>query len=62
MAESHGKLTYVSLDGTDISTFTDSTTKNRGADEHDTTCYGSDDHTFTGGLLTGTVTIGGKYV
>lgn len=62
MAESHGKLTFVSLDANDLSTFTDSTTVNRAADEHDTTCYGSDDHTFNGGLLTGTITIGGKYI
>jgi len=62
MAESHGKETYVSLDGDDISTFTDSTTYNRGADEHDSTCYGAEGHEFTGGLKTGTITIGGKYV
>lgn len=62
MAESHGKETYVSLDGTDISTFTDTTTYNRGADEHDSTCYGAEGHEFAGGLHTGSITIGGKYV
>lgn len=62
MPESHGKDTYVSLAATDISTFTDSTTYNQGADEHDSTCYGAEGHEFTGGLKTGTVTIGGKYV
>jgi len=62
MAESHGKLTVVKLAATDISAFTDSTTFERTADEHDNTCYGVDDHEFSGGLLTGKVTIGGKYV
>jgi len=61
MAESHGKKTYVSLDGDDISTFTDSTTYNTGADEHDSTCYGADGHEVAGGLKTGGITIGGKY-
>lgn len=62
MPEAHGKETYVSLAATDISTFTDSTVFNQGADEHDSTCYGAGGHEFTGGLKTGTVTIGGKYV
>lgn len=63
MAEAHGKETYVSLDGDDISTFTDTTTYNGGADEHDSTCYGADGHEFAaGGLKTGSITIGGKYI
>lgn len=63
MPETHGSETYVSLDGDDISTFTDSCTANKGADEHDSTCYGADGHEFAnGGLKTGSYTIGGKYV
>jgi len=62
MPEAHGKETYVSLDGDDISTFTDTTTYNTGADEHDSTCYGAEGHEFTGGLKTGSITIGGKYM
>lgn len=62
MAEAHGSETYVSLDGDDLSTFTDNVAYNTGADEHDSTCYGANGHEFVGGLKTGSVTIGGKYV
>lgn len=63
MAEAHGKETYVSLDGEDLSTFTDSTTPTSAADEHDSTCYGADGHEYaSGGLKTSAYTIGGKYI
>lgn len=62
MPEAHGKDTYVSLADDDISTFTDSTTFEREADEHDSTAYGMDDKEVVGGLRGGKVTIGGKYV
>ncbi len=62
MAESHGKETAVTLNSTDISAFTDNTTFEREADEHESTCYGVDDKEVAGGLRGGKVTIGGKYV
>ena len=62
MAESHGKLTVVKLAATDISAFTNTTTFEREADEHESTCYGVDDKEVVGGLLGGKVTIGGKYI
>jgi hypothetical protein len=62
MAESHGKLTVVKLNAVALSTFTDSTTFEREADEHDSTAYGVNDHEVVGGLLAGKITIGGKYV
>jgi hypothetical protein len=62
MPESHGKLTVVKLNAIDISAFTDSTTFEREADEHDSTCYGVDDKEVVGGLKGGKVTIGGKYM
>jgi hypothetical protein len=62
MPEAHGKETYVSLDGDNLSTFTDNTTFEREADEHDSTAYGMDDKEVVGGLRGGKVTIGGKYV
>lgn len=62
MAETHGRKTFVSLATANISTFTDSTTYNRGADEHDSTAYGAEGHEVNGGLQTGSITIGGKYV
>jgi hypothetical protein len=62
MAESHGKLTVVKLNAADISTYTDSTTFEREADEHNSTCYGVNDKEVVGGLLGGKITIGGKYI
>lgn len=62
MAESHGKLTVVKLNAVDISAFTNSTTFERGADEHDSTVYGGNDKEVVGGLLEGKITIGGKYI
>lgn len=46
----HGKSTYLSLAGTDISAYTTKSTFERGADTHDITTYGSDDYKFQGGL------------
>lgn len=62
MGESHGKLTVVKLNAADISAFTNQTTFERAADEHESTCYGVDDKEVAGGLLGGKVTISGKYV
>lgn len=62
MAESHGKLSVVKLNAVDISSFTNQTTFEREADEHDSTVYGLNDKTVVGGLLGGKVTISGKYI
>lgn len=61
MAKVHGKGTFVSLDASDISSYTNSTVFNRESDTHDTTAYGVDDHEHDPGLLLGTITIGGFY-
>lgn len=61
MAFKHGKDTYISLDGDDLSSFTNTSDLEVGADEHDVTCYGKDDHVVSGGLGTGKVTMGGIY-
>lgn len=61
MAFKHGKDTYVSLDGTDLSAFTNNTQYTNTADSHDTTTYGKNAHTFKGGLKNGTCTISGVY-
>ena len=57
----HGKNTYISVDGTDLSTYTNTSALTSGADSHDTTTYGKNDHVFQGGLKTGTFTFGGLY-
>jgi hypothetical protein len=61
MAFVHGKDTYVSVDGDDLSAFTNTSEFERGADEHDVTTYGAEDHAFSGGLGTGAFTMGGIY-
>lgn len=59
MGNIHGRLTYVSLDGDDLSTFTNNTEYEKTADEHDVTTYGKNSHVFEGGLKGGTATISG---
>lgn len=65
MGQVHASKTYVSIDDNDISTFTNSTTYNRSADSHEVTTYqpavAKPAKRFHGGLLDGTITIGGTY-
>ncbi|MDM4721156.1 hypothetical protein QTQ03_16685 [Micromonospora sp. WMMA1363] len=61
MAFVHGKDTYISLDGNDLSTFTNTSTLDQESDEHDVTTYGKDDYVVTGGLLKGAFSMGGVY-
>lgn len=61
MAFQHGRHTYVSVDGDDISSFTNTSTLTRGAQSHDLTMYGDDAEVHGGGLKTGKFTCAGKY-
>lgn len=61
MAFVHGKNTFISLDGDDLSTYTNTSDLERTADSHDTTTYGKNSHCYSGGLLGGTATMGGVY-
>lgn len=61
MADVHTKNTYISVNAVVLTTFCNQSEFDRGADEHDTTCYGDNDHTFAGGLGTGKFTFGGIY-
>jgi hypothetical protein len=61
MAFIHGKDTYVSVDGDDLSQYTQQSDMTREADEHDVTGYGADDYVFQGGLLKGGFTMSGNY-
>ncbi len=61
MAFVHGKDTYISLDGDDLSTYCNTSQLDQESDEHDVTCYGADDYAFSGGLLKGAFTMGGVY-
>src|SRR5689334_4751670 len=57
----HGKNTVVKVGSDDISPFTNSSELERGADDHDVTCYGADDHAYKGGLGNHTFKCSGIY-
>lgn len=61
MAFIHGKSTFVSLGGGDISLFTSTTDWEKSADVHDVTGYGKNSKVFQGGLKDGKATLSGTY-
>jgi hypothetical protein len=61
MAFVHAKNTFVSLNGSDLSTFSDNSTMTLKSDLHDVTTYGKNDHVYQGGLGDGTASISGTY-
>jgi hypothetical protein len=61
MAFQHGSKTFIEIDSNDLSAFCNSVGSKRSADSHDTTTFGKTAHTYTGGLLDGTVSIEGIY-
>lgn len=61
MAFVHGKGTAVTLDGDDLSVYSNSVEFTRTADSHDVTTFGKNAHVYQGGLLDGTATITGFY-
>lgn len=50
MAFQHGKDTVLKVATIDISSYTNASELEVGADDHDVTCYGADDHNYDGGL------------
>lgn len=61
MAFVHGRNTFVSLDGNDLSQYTNTSEITRSADSHDVTAYGAQAHNYEGGLKDGTASMGGTY-
>lgn len=61
MAFVHGKNTVITVNAVDLSAYTNTSTFTRGADSHDTTTYGKNDHCFSGGLGNNTFSMGGVY-
>lgn len=61
MAKIHGKGVVLTIDGDDISAFSNNVDFGREADSHDTTTFGSNSKTYQGGLLDGTITVSGVY-
>lgn len=57
----HGKDTFISLDGNDLSDFTNTSSWEDSSDTHDVTCYGANRKAYSYGLGDGKVSIGGVY-
>lgn len=61
MTFTHGKNTFVSVNGSNLSPYTDSSGFPKTADKHDVTTYGATDHAYNGGLGDATFTMSGTY-
>jgi len=61
MAFQHGKNSYLSVDGTVISSYTDSCSLDRSIDTSETTAFGDDDRTYIAGLRSSTFTASGHW-
>lgn len=61
MGNIHGRLTVVTINGVNISEFTDTTEFNDSMATHDTTTYGAERNKYDSGLGDGTVSIGGTH-
>ena len=61
MAFVHGKGTDFSVDGNNISTYTDSVSLDRNIDTAETTAFGDDDRTYIAGLRGHTFTASGHW-
>lgn len=59
MAFRHGKDTFVSVDGVDLSAFTNSTSFGDETEANETTTYGRTRKTYIAGMGDGKITIGG---
>lgn len=61
MATAHGRRTYISVDGTDITAYVDSSDFARTQDTADETAYGPDDKEYLGGHEDATFNASGKF-
>lgn len=57
----HGKVTVVSVGGTDMSIFGTSAEYELKSDSHDVTAFGQDYHVYSGGLKDSTLKLEGTY-
>lgn len=57
----HGKNTFISLAGANLSPYVNTSELSRESDEHEVTTYGKGAHVVSGGLLGGKATMAGIY-
>jgi len=57
----HGKSTFVSINGTDLSQHGNNVEWKRAGDSHDVTTFGNNSHRKGGGLLDGSAVLAGFY-
>jgi hypothetical protein len=57
----HGRHTKITVGGSDLSAYTNTSELNRTKDTHDVTTYGADAHAFSSGLGNSTGSLGGIY-
>lgn len=61
MAFVHGSNSYISVDGTDISSYTDSVDRSHTVDTAEVTAFGDADKEFIAGLKDGTFSLSGHW-
>lgn len=61
MSFSHGRNTFISLNGVNLSAYVTTSQIEKTGDKHDVTVYGASNHAYQGGLLDGTATMSGIY-
>ena len=61
MAFRHGSNSFISVDGSDVSTFTDSATAAHTQDTAEVTAFGDDDKEFIAGLRDGNFSLSGHW-
>jgi hypothetical protein len=57
----HGKQTFISIGGTDLSAYVRKSNLARTTDTHDVTTYGNDSHVYAPGLNDGKASMSGMY-
>jgi len=57
----HGKNTFISIGGVDLSAYASSSDLTRKSDKHDVTTYGKNSHVYFGGLGDGEGNVSGVY-
>jgi hypothetical protein len=61
MSFSHGRKTYISLNGVDLSAYVTTSALEKTVDKSDVTTYGNDNHVYATGLKDGTCTMSGIF-